>query len=167
MLAERMSRGITFKEIVSDGDNWQRYQVAYQEQVTPHQVAEVEKMLHFGDPVFGFATYICLNCGETRRVTFSCKSRICSSCDKVHADEWSRQLVGRLFNITRRHITFTVAGKHWSLLEVHPVWRKVLFCGLAPGGTNGTRDRHGDASLWQRLEGQLPSVCAGDRRGIG
>jgi hypothetical protein len=59
------------------------------------QVAEVKKMLHCGDPAYGFATYICLNCGETKRVAFSCKSRVCSSCGKVHADEWSRQLVGR------------------------------------------------------------------------
>lgn len=121
-----MSR-ITFKAIVSDGDNWQRYQAKYGEQVTPHQVAEVEKMLRCGDPAYGFATYICLNCGETKRVAFSCKSRVCSSCGKVHADEWSQQLVGRLFNVSHRHITFTVADKLWPILEANPAWRKELF----------------------------------------
>lgn len=84
-------------------------------------------MLRCGDPAYGFATYICLHCGETKQVAFSCKSRVCSSCGKVHADEWSRQLVGRLFNVTHRHITFTVADKLWPLLEAHPGWRKVLF----------------------------------------
>lgn len=86
------------KAIVSDGDNWQRYQAAYRGQVTAHEVAEVGKMPRCSDPAYGFATYICLHCGETKQEAFSCKSRVCSSCGKVHADEWSRQLTGRLFN---------------------------------------------------------------------
>lgn len=35
--------------------------------------------------------------------------------------------MGRLFNVTHRHITFTVADKLWPLLEFQPAWRKVLF----------------------------------------
>ncbi|MHB8626349.1 MAG: transposase zinc-binding domain-containing protein, partial [Aggregatilineales bacterium] len=72
----------TVKDIVKDGDNWVQYQRAYTGQVSAHQVAEIEKMLACGDPTQGFATYICLNCGETVRVCFSCKSRVCSSCGK-------------------------------------------------------------------------------------
>ena len=78
-----MSREITFKAIVSDGDNWQRYQAAYQGQVMADQVVEVEKMLRCGDPEYGFATYICLHCGATKQVAFSCKSRVCSTCGKA------------------------------------------------------------------------------------
>jgi hypothetical protein len=32
-----------------------------------------------------------------------------------------------LFNVVHRHITFTLPAELWSLLEVHPDWRKVLF----------------------------------------
>ena len=117
----------TFKAIVSDEDNWARYQEAYQGKVTPHQIAEVEKMLGCGDPANGYVTYICLNCGETKPVCFSCKSRICSSCGKVHADEWAEQMSSRMFNVTHRHITFTVAAELWPILEAHPEGRKVLF----------------------------------------
>ena len=117
----------TVRDIVNDKDNWERYQEAYWDQVTPHQIAEVEKMLGCGDPKNGFATYICLTCGEQVQVSFSCKSRVCSSCGKVHADKWSNQLVGRLFNVTHRHITFTVPSELWSILEQHPDWRKELF----------------------------------------
>jgi Putative transposase/Transposase zinc-binding domain len=117
----------TVKDIVNDGDNWGRYQQAYAGQVSTHQVAEVEKMLACGDPAHGFATYICLNCGETVRVCFSCKSRVCSSCGKVYADEWAQQLTSRMFNVTHRHITFTLPADLWSILEAEPVWRKELF----------------------------------------
>src|SRR5579859_1467232 len=117
----------TVKDIVQDGDNWVRYQHAYAGQVSAHQVAEVEKMLACGDPAHGFATYICLKCGETVRVCFSCKSRVCSRCGKVYADEWAQQLTSRMFNVTHRHITFTLPAALWPILETEPVWRKELF----------------------------------------
>jgi hypothetical protein len=118
---------LSFRDIVSDKDNWERYQEAYRGQINSHQIAEVEKMLGCGDPANGYATYICLTCGEQIQVCFSCKSRVCSSCGKVHADNWSEQLVSRLFNVTHRHITFTVPDVLWPLLEAHSDWRKELF----------------------------------------
>jgi hypothetical protein len=117
----------TVKAIVSDKDNWEKYQAMYAGQVTAHQIAEVEKMLGCGDPANGYATYICLHCGETQRVCFSCKSRVCSSCGKVHADEWATQMSSRMFNVRHRHITFTIADVLWPILETYPAGRKVLF----------------------------------------
>jgi len=125
--AEQVTRQWTFKEIVSEGDNWTRYQEVYQGEVTAHQIREVEKMQGCGAPANGYLTYICLNCGERKQVAFSCKSRICSSCGKVHADEWAEQMSSRMFNVTHRHMTFTIAAELWPLLEVEPEGRKVLF----------------------------------------
>jgi hypothetical protein len=124
---QKTSKRWTVKAIVSDGDNWEAYQAAYVGEVTAHQIAEVEKMLGCGDPANGYATYICLNCGETKQVCFSCKSRVCSSCGKVHADEWAAQMSSRMFNVTHRHITFTVPDVLWPILEMYPAGRKVLF----------------------------------------
>lgn len=119
--------GWTFKRIVRDGDNWEKYKEEYVEDVTEDQLREVEKMLGCGDPKHGFATHICLDCGEEKRVAFSCKSRICSSCGKRHADEWSEDLSSRLWNVTHRHITFTLPSELWPLLEENASWRKELF----------------------------------------
>lgn len=118
---------LTFKAIVQDKDNWSRYQSVYADRVTAHQIVEVEKMLNCGSPKNGFATYSCLRCGETAQVCFSCKSRVCSSCGKVHADEWAQQLASRMINVTHRHITFTMPAELWPLLEAHPEWRKEMF----------------------------------------
>ena len=118
---------LTFKAIVMDRDNWDRYQRVYRDQVTSHQIAEVEKMLKCGTPENGFATCICLHCGERERVCFSCKSRVCSSCGKVHADNWAQQLASRMINVIHRHITFTLPSELWSLLEANTEWRKELF----------------------------------------
>jgi hypothetical protein len=125
--AKQAKRKLSVKEIIQDQDNWPRYQESYAEQVTADQIAEVEKMLGCGDLANGFATYICLSCGEQVKVAFSCQSRVCSSCGKVYADEWSKQLGARLFNVTHRHITFTVPSELWPHFEAHPAWRGVLF----------------------------------------
>jgi hypothetical protein len=129
MTAENSEAGWTFKRIVQDGDNWARYQEAYGEQVTAHQIGEVEKMLGCRDEKNGFATYMCLECGETERVPFSCKSRVCSSCGKVHAEEWAEELASRMYNVTHRHITMTVPEALWGEFEREEGWRKVLFEG--------------------------------------
>lgn len=118
---------LSVKEIIKDKDNWQRYQEAYVEQVSADQIAEVEKMLGCGELSNGFATYVCLSCAEQVKVAFSCKSRVCSSCGKAHADEWSKQLASRMFNVVHRHITFTVPAELWSYFEAKPDWRDVLF----------------------------------------
>ena len=117
----------TFKAIVQDGDNWARYQEVYAERVSADQVAEIDKMLKCGEPANGYATYICLNCGETLTVCFRCKSRVCSSCGKVYADDWAQQLTSHLLKVVHRHITLTVPAALWPVLEANPDWRKVLF----------------------------------------
>jgi hypothetical protein len=120
-------RKLSFKEIVKDKDNWERYQAVYAEQVTADQLAEVEKMLGCGELRNGYSTYICLDCGEQLKVPFSCKSRVCSSCGKAHADDWSEALVGRLFNVVHRHVTFTVPAELWVYFEQHPESRSLLY----------------------------------------
>ena len=117
----------SFKEIVKDGDNWFRYQAVYGDEVTGDQLAEVEKMLGCGELSNGYSTYICLDCGEQVKVGFSCKSRVCSRCGKVHADDWSAQLVGRLLNVVHRHMTFTVGAELWGYFAEHPESRELLY----------------------------------------
>jgi hypothetical protein len=84
-------------------------------------------MLGCGDPSNGFSTYICLNCGEQLKVAFSGKSRVCSSCGKGHADAWSGELVGRLWNVSHRHVTFTVPAELWVYFEQHVESRSLLY----------------------------------------
>jgi DNA-directed RNA polymerase subunit RPC12/RpoP len=124
---KKKSEQWTFKEIIQDSDNRERYQQEYAGQVTEHQVAEVEKMLGCREEENGFATYICMHCGAQVRVPFSCKSRVCSSCGKVHAEEWAKQLSSRMFNVVHRHITFTVPDLLWPEFEREASWRRILF----------------------------------------
>jgi len=72
--------------------------------ITEHQKYEVEKML---------------NCGRN-----SCNSRICSSCGKRYADQWSGWLKNYLLPIPHRHVVLTVPVslrntlRNWSKLRI-------------------------------------------------
>ncbi|MBI5788781.1 MAG: transposase [Candidatus Schekmanbacteria bacterium] len=71
-------------------------------------VTAVEKMLGCRDPANGFAEYICLKCGRTKKVAFTCKSRFCTSCGKRYVDEWVNRTVKTVIDVAHRHIVFTI-----------------------------------------------------------
>jgi len=98
----------TFKQIFRD--NWEEFKRAYSKYNTAYHDRVIRKMLDCGDPEkAGYATYLCLDCGEKRKVAFSCKSSFCLSCAKVHADEWSSFVGRRLFPaMAYRHVVLTV-----------------------------------------------------------
>ena len=69
----------TFKQIFRD--HWELFKATYPSFDTPDYNIPVQKMLDCGDPEkMGFVQYRCLNCGETRRIAFTCKSSFCLSC---------------------------------------------------------------------------------------
>jgi hypothetical protein len=127
MEKDKNSTRLGVKEIIREGDNRERYKEAYREEITQEQIREVEKMLGCGEKEKGYVTYICMSSGEKKEVGFSCKSRVCSSCGKVHADEWSKQMAERMLNVVHRHITFTVPSEMWEYLEKNEEMRKKMF----------------------------------------
>ena len=89
---EKTQKELSFKFILQADDNWQRYNKKYKDELREVEIEEVEKMLSCGDFKNGFATIVCLNDGEMKRVPFSCKSRLCTKCGKRHADEWAEKI---------------------------------------------------------------------------
>lgn len=105
---------VTFENILTADDNWRQFLLSgHAHQLRPVIISEVEKMLKCRRMENGFATFICLHCGQTRQIAFSCKSKICSRCGKKHTDVWSQQLSEKLLNSSHRHIILTVSDKLW------------------------------------------------------
>jgi hypothetical protein len=91
---------ITVKQIFLE--NWKKY--LKRNPVTYHQMKEIEKML---------------NCHK-----HSCNSRMCSSCGKRYADQWSSKLKDYLLPIPHRHAVLTVPAmlrnelREWNNLKI-------------------------------------------------
>lgn len=96
-----------FKQIFMDW--WGKFREMDAEYQTENYDTVIEKMLGCGDPKNGFVSYRCLQCGEVKKVPFSCKGSFCLSCAKIYTDEWVDYIGGALFNGVRyRHVVLTV-----------------------------------------------------------
>ncbi len=83
-------------------ENWKSYLQTHEP--TTHQKEEVEKMIA---------------CSKS-----SCNSRICSSCGKRYADEWSHKLPNFLLPVPHRHVVLTIPSflrptlRDWNNISV-------------------------------------------------
>jgi len=98
----------TFKNIFYD--HWDSFKKAHPRFDSPDYNDTIQKMLDCGDPEkMGFVQYRCCNCGETRRIAFTCKSCFCLSCGKVYTDRWADFIGRRLLpGVTYRHVVLTM-----------------------------------------------------------
>ena len=59
------------------------------------------------DPEGGYARYLCPGCQYEHRVPFSCKTRFCPSCGKIHVDNWVNDIAKNMLEVPHLHITLT------------------------------------------------------------
>ncbi len=84
-------------------------------------------MLLCMDPENGYTTYMCVDCGNTKKIPHSCKSRICSVCGKKHADEWAEKINREMYAVPYRHIILTVTDKLWPYFEGNAKLQKIML----------------------------------------
>jgi len=119
---------LTFKLILSLNDNWESYVASNKYEVREVEKREVTKMLGCMDPERGgYSVYICVECGEQKKIPHSCKSRICSSCGKRHADEWAEKINKEMYAVPYRHIILTITDRLWIYFEGNSRMQKLML----------------------------------------
>jgi len=89
-------------------DHWQGFvETIGRSKVRPTIIREVERMLSCGSFNNGYTEYRC-NCGEKKYVAFTCKSRFCPSCGVAYTDRWVEDMGEKMFNVSHRHVVFTI-----------------------------------------------------------
>ena len=118
---------LSFEYILKSDNNWLLFKELHKDSLSHDTTHEVEKMLVCCSPACGFATYICPDCGKTRKVPFTCKSKLCSRCGKKHTDIWADNLSQEFLNSDHRHIVLTMPDKLWSFFINNPSLQKLLI----------------------------------------
>ena len=118
---------LTFKLILDLNNNWEEYKKNKKYRVRDVEIKEVEKMLGCMDVEKGYTSYICQACGEIIYIPHSCKSRICTTCGKRHADEWAEMINSEMYAVPYRHIILTVSDKLWGFFEGNSMMQKVML----------------------------------------
>ena len=89
-------------------ENWDEFYKRYKNRIRPSVIAEVKKVMKCKDISNGYIELKCKDCGEIKKVGFTCKSRFCTSCGKVYVDNWVNGMLGKLINVKHRHMVFTI-----------------------------------------------------------
>ena len=118
---------LSFKLMLNLNDNWEEYKKNDKYKVRDVEIKEVEKMLGCMDIEKGYTSYICQSCGEIIYIPHSCKSRICTTCGKRHADEWAEMINSEMYAVPYRHIILTVSDKLWKFFEGNAMMQKVML----------------------------------------
>ena len=71
----------------------------------------------------GYTSCIYQSCGEIIYIPHSCKSRICSTCGKRHADEWAEMINSEMYAVPYRQDNrmkiYNYISKIMSCLNFH------------------------------------------------
>lgn len=79
----------------------------------------VEKILICRTNELGFATFEC-ECGHSKNLPFTCKSRFCSTCGKIACDNWMNKVISwSLPEMQYQHIVFTIPEELRDFLLVN------------------------------------------------
>ena len=117
-----------FKQIFRDW--WSVFIVAYPNYGWTDKI--IQKMLGCGDPANGFCTYICLCCGNEKKVPFSCKTTFCLSCAKAYVDNWVEQIKCTLFEgVEYKHVVLTVPESLRAYFNKKELLDELVKCGIA------------------------------------
>lgn len=81
-----INQKVTVKEILVDRYNEfkNKYWSRIQKDMREHIDNTVNKSLTCSDSKYGFAEYICPECGDTTKVPFTCKSKFCNRCRRLY-----------------------------------------------------------------------------------
>ena len=77
--------------------------------ISQRKMDEVQKLIECGNFLNGFQKYTCKDCGISLVVPFTCKSRLCLSCNRKKLFSWSSNLSYILnTDFQHIHVTFTI-----------------------------------------------------------
>jgi hypothetical protein len=89
--------------------NWISFLHTYWNQVRDISKAEIQKILACRSEKKWFITYRCPDCGDTKRLFFSCRSRFCNSCWTPASDKRLNGLISwRPKHLKYYHFAFTI-----------------------------------------------------------
>ncbi|MCB1194312.1 MAG: transposase [Leptospiraceae bacterium] len=107
---------------------WQNHWIDFQEiyntnfldiygKISQRKIEEVQKLIDCGNFLNGFQKYTCKECGISLVVPFTCKSRLCLSCNRKKLFSWSSNLSYILnTDFHHIHVTFTIPGNLANIL---------------------------------------------------
>ena len=103
--------------ILTHNNAFDRYVISNPDEITDFQLESILSMIRCVSNENGGMYYECPCCGRSKFIPFRCHSRCCSVCGKRYAESWGRNLMGRFFPVSHRHVIFTLPGPLWEFVR--------------------------------------------------
>ena len=117
----------SIKQILLHNNNWENFKSKYSALIRPDVHYNINKIFACKTDSLGFHQYVCPQCGTTKKIPHTCKSRFCSSCGKIAVDNWAQKSISQFPDIQYRHIVFTLPEQLRALCLVN---RKLILNAL-------------------------------------
>lgn len=117
-------QNVTIKQIFSD--NWSDF-LRLGLPIRPVVLDNVNKIITCGDPSMGHAVYFCDSCGKMKHVSFTCKSRFCTSCGSKYIQDRAFNITSKLIHCKHRHLIFTIPEEMRSFFRKDRTLLNILF----------------------------------------
>ena len=98
-------------------DDFLSYAINHNLTIRPIVNLEVSKMMKCKTKALGGSIYECPNCGKTKYVYNTCKSRFCNSCGVKYEKERTNEILSHMVDCTHRHLVFTMPDFLWPLFQ--------------------------------------------------
>lgn len=116
---ETITWSISIKSIFQS-KYWFKFQKIYKWLIRKNTLENIDKILWCWTSELWFASFVCDNCWDIKRIHFSCKSRFCNSCSQPQSDLRTNTLLSRLpTSIRYRHLVFTIPKELRSFFKRH------------------------------------------------
>lgn len=76
---------------------------------------DVNRMMICNSPELGSSVFKCPECGNTKLIYHTCKSRFCNSCGIKYSKQRSLAIESKLITGNHRHLVFTISDILWPL----------------------------------------------------
>jgi len=101
---------ITVKEILED--KYIDFKNEYWDKVPKRMRVQIDetvnKAMKCSDTKYGFAEYVCEECGESTKVPFTCKGKFCNKCGRLYTLKWAEKQQANMLRVAHRHSVFTI-----------------------------------------------------------
>ena len=92
--------------------HWWDFVRTHDKWIRPVVFENVRKVLACRTPALGCHVYQCQDCGHTKLMPHSCKSRFCPTCGKHATDVWADGVLNRLLDVPYHHLVVAIP---WQL----------------------------------------------------
>jgi len=99
----------------------------YGSELSAYVVSVILAVMDCGTVKSGYRSFFCPDCGQLKRIPFSCKKRLCPSCSQWANREFAINFVQRMLPFTHRHLTMSIPDVFWGMVHDNPEFQKGLM----------------------------------------